>query len=302
MNPEPTPAPPGGRTGTAPVPALALHDAALGFGPRTLWSGLDLAVEPGEFIAVLGPNGSGKSSLLKVLLGLQPLSHGRAEAGGRPVRAGNDRVGYIPQQKMLDPGVMVRGRDMVGFGLDGHRYGIGLRGRRRRRERVDAALAEVGASAFAERPMGVLSGGEQQRLRVAQALCGDPAALLCDEPLLSLDLANQQMVAQLIDRRRHEAGTAVLFVTHEVNPILPMVDRVLYIVDGRFVIGTPDEVLTSEVLTDLYRTPVDVLRVRGRVVVVGAAGTPLDPYCQASPLAPDAAGGLPGPAGEAVLR
>src|SRR5690625_2795615 len=185
MNPAPTAAPsagPGRGTGTDPAPALALHGAALGFGPRTLWSGLDLEVEPGEFIAVLGPNGSGKSSLLKVLLGLQPLSRGHAEAGGRPVRAGNDRVGYIPQQRMIDPGTTVRGRDMVGFGLDGHRYGIGLRGRKRRRDRVDAALAEVEAQPFADRPMGVLSGGEQQRLRVAQALCGDPAALLCDEP------------------------------------------------------------------------------------------------------------------------
>ncbi|WP_182357919.1 metal ABC transporter ATP-binding protein [Tomitella gaofuii] len=276
-----------GLTAPHPAPALALRGAALGFGDRTLWSGLDLTVRPGEFIAVLGPNGSGKSSLLKVLLGLQPLSHGAAEVAGRAVRTGNDRVGYIPQQKMIDPGTTVRGRDMVGFGLDGHRFGVGLRGRHRRRERVDAALAEVGASAYADRPMGVLSGGEQQRLRVAQALCGDPAVLLCDEPLLSLDLANQQTVARLIDRRRHDAGTAVLFVTHEVNPILPMVDRVLYIVDGRFAVGTPDEVLTSEVLTDLYRTPVDVLRVHGRVVVVGAADAPLDPHCQASPLAPD---------------
>ncbi len=279
---------------TRDATAVLLRDAALGFGDRTLWSGLDLEVRGGEFIAVLGPNGSGKSSLLKVLLGLQPLSRGRAEVAGRPVRTGNDRVGYIPQQKMIDPGTTVRGRDLVGFGLDGHRYGLGLRHRRDRRSRVDAALAEVGAEHYADRPMGVLSGGEQQRLRVAQALCGDPAVLLCDEPLLSLDLANQRMVAQLIDRRRHAADTAVLFVTHEVNPILPMVDRVLYIVDGRFVVGTPDEVLTSEVLTDLYRTPVDVLRVRGRVVVVGAGGE-LDPHCQASPLAPDPPPGFPAP-------
>ncbi|GAA4819926.1 metal ABC transporter ATP-binding protein [Tomitella cavernea] len=291
-----------GRTAPQPAPALALRGAALGFGDRTLWSGLDLTVRPGEFIAVLGPNGSGKSSLLKVLLGLQPLSHGEAEVAGRAVRTGNDRVGYIPQQKLIDPDTTVRGRDMVGFGLDGHRFGVGLRGRRRRRERVYAALAEVGAGAYADRPMGVLSGGEQQRLRVAQALCGDPAVLLCDEPLLSLDLANQQTVARLIDRRRHDAGTAVLFVTHEVNPILPMVDRVLYIVDGRFAVGTPDEVLTSEALTDLYRTPVDVLRVHGRVVVVGAAGAPLDPHCQASPLAPDGSAGRTVTGGTAVPR
>lgn len=270
-------------SGPETLPAIHLEDAALGFGARTLWSGLDLTVRPGEFLAVLGPNGSGKTSLLKVLLGLQPLSAGRATVAGKPVRSGNDRVGYIPQQKTLDAGTTLRGRDLVEFGLDGHHWGLGLRGRKARRAAVDAALAAVGATRFANSPVGVLSGGEQQRLRVAQSLVGDPAVLLCDEPLLSLDLANQQMVAQLIDNRRHSAETAVLFVTHEINPILPMVDRVLYIVNGRFIVGTPDEVLTSEVLSDLYQTQVDVLRVRNRVIVVGAHDQ-LDATCQTSPM------------------
>src|SRR5207244_9745506 len=110
----------------------------------------------------------------------------------------------------------------------------------------------------------------QQRLRVAQALVGEPEVLLCDEPLLSLDLAHQRMVSELIAEQCHTRQTAVLFVTHEINPILPLVDRVLYLVDGRFRIGTPDEVMTSDVLSELYRTDVDVLRVRGRLVVVGA--------------------------------
>ena len=136
--------------------------------------------------------------------------------------------------------------------------------------RVASAISHVGATRYAKQPVGRLSGGEQQRLRVAQALVGDPAVLLCDEPLLSLDLAHQRTVTRLIDDRRRAADTAVLFVTHEINPILPLVDRVLYLVDGRFRVGPPDEVMTSEVLSTLYRTDVDVLRVRGRVVVVGA--------------------------------
>jgi zinc/manganese transport system ATP-binding protein len=117
--------------------------------------------------------------------------------------------------------------------------------------------------------VGNLSGGEQQRLRVAQALAGDPALLLCDEPLLSLDLQHQRGVSELIDRRRREHDSAVVFVTHDVNPVLGMVDRVLYLAGGRFREGTPDDVLRSEVLTDLYGTPVDVIRSRGRIVVVG---------------------------------
>jgi zinc/manganese transport system ATP-binding protein len=244
-----------------------------------LWDGLDLSVEPGEFVAVLGPNGSGKTTLLKVLLGQRELSDGSARINGEPVGrgvAGSAGVGYVPQQKNFEVDLPLRGRDLVGLGLDGHRLGPRLRARAARRAKVDAALAAVGANGYATMPVGRLSGGEQQRLRVAQAMVGDPSVLLCDEPLLSLDLANQRLVSTLIDRRRLDAGSAVLFVTHEINPILPMVDRVLYLVDGQFRIGTPEQVMTSEVLSELYRTQVDVLRVRDRLVVLGADDGPAD--------------------------
>ncbi|HVL83472.1 MAG TPA: metal ABC transporter ATP-binding protein [Pseudonocardia sp.] len=260
-------APNGTRGGPA---AVSLRDARLDVGDRTLWTGLDLDVAPGEFVAVLGPNGSGKTSLMRVLLGLLPLSAGKVLVAGRAPRRGSPTIGYVPQQKTLDPDLPLRGRDLVGLGLDGHRLGLGLTGRRRRRARVDAALAAVGGAGYADAPVGRLSGGEQQRLRVAQALVGDPAVLLCDEPLLSLDLSHQRVVTRLIDERRRTADTAVLFVTHEINPVLPLVDRVLYLVDGRFRAGPTEEVMTSEVLSELYRTDVDVLRVRDRLVVVGA--------------------------------
>ena len=279
--------------GAEQAPAVALRGAAVERGPRRLWSELDLDVAPGEFIAVLGPNGSGKTTLLTVLLGLLPLAAGEVRVAGRRPQRGSSRVGYVPQQKTLDPSVPLRGRDFVGLGLDGHRFGPVLGHRRaERRDRVADALHQVGADAWADAPVGRLSGGEQQRLRVAQALVGDPDLLLCDEPLLSLDLAHQGIVVDLVDRRRREHDTAVIFVTHEINPILPVVDRVLYLVDGRFRIGTPDEVMTSETLSELYRTPVDVVRVRDRIVVVGhehssvhRSGVADDPVPAASTLA-----------------
>lgn len=243
-------------------PAIEITDASLRFGDRTLWSRLTLSVQPGEFIAVLGPNGSGKTSLLKVLLGLQRLT-------GGSVRLDRDAVGYIPQQGAAEAALAVRGVDLVGLGLDGGRWGVGLRGLRERRRRVAAAVEAVDAGSFARKPFGQLSGGEQQRIRVAQALVGEPSVLLCDEPLLSLDIAHQRTVGELIDTRRRTANTAVLFVTHEINPILSYVDRVLYLVDGRFTIGAPEEVMTSAVLSQLYGTDVRVVTLDGQIHVAG---------------------------------
>ncbi|WP_204801530.1 metal ABC transporter ATP-binding protein [Mycobacterium riyadhense] len=248
--------------------AVALTGARLAFGDRVLWDHLDLSVSPGEFIAVLGPNGTGKSSLLKVLLGQLPLSAGLAVVTGR--------IGFVPQHHPIDREVMLRGRDLVQLGVDGCRWGatpLRLVGRAGRREAVRLALRQVNGEHLADVRVGLMSGGELQRMRVAQALAGDPTLLLCDEPLLTLDPANANLVAPLIDRRRREAGTAVIVVTHEVNPILPYVDRVLYLVDGRFRIGSVEQVMTSETLSALYRSDIQVVKVvkddRARYVVVG---------------------------------
>ena len=249
-------------------PVLAISDASLHRGDRELWSGLDLTVEPGEFIAVLGPSGSGKTTLLRSILGLRPLSSGTIRVAGEPVHRGNSRIGYIPQQRSLAPDTSMRARDLVALGVQGSRFGLPIP-HRGDRAKVDRLLEAVGASHFADRRVGLLSGGEQQRLRVGQALADEPALLLCDEPLSNLDLANQVAVTDIIDRQRREREAAVLFVTHDINPILGRVDRILYIAGGRFLLGTPDEVLQTRVLTDLYGTPVFVLRAGDRLVVVG---------------------------------
>lgn len=250
------------------TPAASLEGASLSFGRRVLWHDLDLQINPGEFFAVLGPNGSGKTSLMRVLLGLQPLSSGTARVNGRPVARGSRDIGYIPQQKSFANHTPLRARDLVGLGVDGHRWGVRL-GRRGFRRRVDELLEQVGASSYADAPVGRLSGGEQQRLRAAQALASDPKVLLCDEPLLSLDLHHQQAISSLINRQCHVHGSAVVFVTHEINPIVDYVDRVLYLAGGQFRVGTPEEVMTTEVLSSMYNSHVEVIHNEGRIVVVG---------------------------------
>lgn len=255
-----------------PHEIVNLTQARLAFGERVLWDELDLIVRAGEFVAVLGPNGTGKTSLFKVLLGQLPLSSGTVAVEGRPVTTGSERIGYVPQHRSVDQGLSLRGSDLVALGYDGHRWGMagwGRAARSAKREAVRRALAQVNGSHLSHVPVGVMSGGELQRMRVAQALATDPALLLCDEPLLNLDPANAQLVCALIDRRRKEADTAVLFVTHEVDPVLPYVDRLIYLVDGRFRIGTVAEVMTSETLSELYRAPIEVVKVGGRYIVVG---------------------------------
>ncbi|HJT93137.1 MAG TPA: metal ABC transporter ATP-binding protein [Mycobacterium sp.] len=247
-----------------------LIGARLAFGDRVLWDHLDLTVRAGEFVAVLGPNGTGKTSLLKVLLGQQSLTGGTVTVAGERVAKGSERIGYVPQHRSLDRGLTLRGQDLVGLGYDGHRWGVtGVRDRSTKRAAVSKALDQVNGEHLAGVPVGVMSGGELQRVRIAQALAADPVLLLCDEPLLNLDPANARLVSALIDQRRREAGTAVLFVTHEVNPVLPYVDRVLYLVDGRFRVGAVEEVMTSATLSELYRADIQVVKVGARYVVVG---------------------------------
>lgn len=255
----------------AGTPAVSLRGACVEFGDRTLWNGLDLDVQPGEFIAVLGPNGSGKTTLLKVLLGMQQLTHGTVQIAGKPVGHGSTDVGVIPQQRPLPEGTPLRARDLVAQGIDGTRWGPRWLDPQRKAQAavVDHLLEEVGATEYADRPVWMLSGGEQQRLRAAQALATNPALLLCDEPLLSLDVAHQEDITALIAGAAKKQNSAVLFVTHEINPVLPHVDRVLYLAGGRFRIGTPDEVITSESLSELFGRKVDVVRVGDRVAILG---------------------------------
>ena len=246
-------------------------DATAVLSGRTVWSKVNATVEAGEFVAVLGPNGVGKSTLLKAILGLVPLAHGEVI---RPERAA---IGYLPQRRSFEESVRIRGIDVVRLGLDGHRWGLPLPGRRGRTAaaRVAEVIQLVGASDYARRPIGQVSGGEQQRLLIAQALARGPRLLLLDEPLDSLDLTNQAAIAALIGRVCREHGVAVMIVAHDVNPLLSNVDRVVYLGRGGAVSGPPGEVITSATLSELYRTPIEVLTTSdGRLVVVGQPEAP----------------------------
>ena len=254
-------------------PIVHVQRAQARIAGNAIWSDVNLEVSAGEFVAILGPNGSGKTTLLRVLLGELGLTAGRASVLGRSPGSANREIGYLPQRRHFDAGVRVRGIDLVRLGLDGTRWGLPLR--RSGNARVTEAIDLVGAGEYAARPIGQLSGGEQQRLLIAQALVGRPRLLILDEPLDSLDLPNQTAVAALLARISHQQNVTVLLVAHDVNPLLHYLDKVVYFGAGHAAVGTPSEVITAPTLSRLYGVAIEVLcTADGRLVVVGLPEAP----------------------------
>jgi zinc/manganese transport system ATP-binding protein len=268
---------------------LEIQEVDVRLSGRRVLDGVSFNIAPGEFTGLIGSNGAGKTTLFRVILGLQGTSAGRVWIGAptRPGRTkdrshtyrsrpqGRHLIGYVPQKFLLDPDLPLRARDLVGLGLDAHRLGV-PRPSRARRALVDEMLAAVDARPFADTRVGRLSGGEQQRILIAHALIARPHLLLLDEPLANLDLRSAHDVVALLARIARDQEIAVLISAHEINPLLGVLDRIVYLAAGRAVSGTTDEVIRADVLSKLYGHHVDVLNVHGRVLIVAGAGEETD--------------------------
>ena len=247
---------------------LRLDGIGVSLGGRQVLSDVSFTIRKGEFTGLIGPNGAGKTTLLRVILGLQEPSSGRVLIDGGPRQKSNkNSIGYVPQKLVIDPDMPMRARDVVSLGLDGHRLGFGFPSRRRR-DLVNKTLCDVGAEKYADARVGELSGGEQQRVLIAHALISQPKLLLLDEPLANLDLKSEQEIVAVLGELAREHGISVLLSAHDMNPLLGVMDRIVYVANGRVATGSTDEVVTSEGLTRLYGHHVDVVRVHDRVLVV----------------------------------
>jgi zinc/manganese transport system ATP-binding protein len=251
---------------------VTANNLASGYGDTSIWKDATFSIRKGEFVGVLGPNGAGKTTLFRLLLGLaQPKSGLLSIFGGLPKR-GDQRIGYVPQRHSVDPEIGIEALEIVRLVSCGCRWGFDFPADAKR-ERAEAlkALRDVGAEGLAHRPLGQLSGGELQRVFLAQALAGNPELLLLDEPLANLDIRREGEMVQLIKDVVQSRGVTVLLIAHNINPLLPVLDRAMYIANGRIAIGQPGDVLNSESLSKLYDAPIEVLRdSRGRIAIIGA--------------------------------
>jgi zinc/manganese transport system ATP-binding protein len=258
---------------------LLLDGVSVRLSGRTILDRVGFQIAPGEFTGLIGSNGAGKTTLFRVILGLQAASAGRVLFGGPAHPHGHGRrhrrIGYVPQKFMFDPDVPLRARDLVSLGIDAQRLGVPLPSRSRR-ALVEEMLHAVDAERFADTRVGKLSGGEQQRVLIAHALIARPRLLLLDEPLANLDLGSAHEVVTLLARIAREQEVAVLISAHEINPLLPVMDRIVYLAAGRAISGTAEEVVRADVLSGLYGHHVDVLHVHGRVLIVAGAGEDTD--------------------------
>ena len=247
---------------------LRLDGIGVRLGGRQVLSDVSFTIRKGEFTGLIGPNGAGKTTLLRVILGLQEPSSGQVLIDGEPRQKSNkSSIGYVPQKLVIDPDMPLRARDVVSLGLDGHRLGFGFPSRQRR-DLIDKTLCDVGAEKYADARVGELSGGEQQRVLIAHALISRPKLLLLDEPLANLDLKSEQEIVAVLGKLAREHEISVLLSAHDMNPLLSVMYRIVYVANGRVATGSTDEVVTSEGLSRLYGHHVDVVRVHDRVLVV----------------------------------
>ncbi len=254
----------------ASQPLLEVRGATVSIDGRDILRDVNFSINHGEFTGLIGSNGAGKTTLFRVILGLQRQATGSVLVHGEPITRANRSIGYVPQKVLFDPDLPIRARDLVALGADGHRYGLGRRPRVLHAA-VDEMLDAVDAGSFADRRVGGLSGGEQQRVLVAHALISRPELLLLDEPLANLDPGSVEEIIALLHRVSQRQRVAILLSAHEMNPLLPVMDRVVYVANGHVASGTTDEVVRPSVLSALYGHHVDVLRVHGRVLVVATA-------------------------------
>jgi zinc/manganese transport system ATP-binding protein len=248
---------------------ITAEHAVAGYQDKTVWSDASFDIDRGEFVAIIGPNGAGKTTLFRLLLGLQQPVSGTIKIFNAPPKRGNTQIGYVPQRHTIDSETNIESLELVRLGFSGKQWGFNLFSQKDRKAAFDA-LEAVGARELAHRSLSTLSGGELQRIFLAESLVSNPDILLLDEPLSNLDMRREKELLQLVNNVVRSRNVTALLIAHNINPLLPFLDKVVYIANGKLATGKPKEVLTSESLTALYGVPIEVLNdSKGNIAIIG---------------------------------
>jgi zinc/manganese transport system ATP-binding protein len=259
-------------------PALQITDLRLTLGGNEILSGVNAEIQAGEFVGIFGPNGAGKTTLVRAIVGTLRPSTGSLRIFGELPGKASHAIGYMPQGNSGLEMTALSARSLVEAVCRGEAWGVPWSSRETRKE-VERVLELSGAAEHADRPFAVLSGGERQRVMLAQALLGQPKILVLDEPLASLDPRNQALLIESVAQVQRLTKATVLFVAHDMNPLLRVMDRVLYMAGGGAILGHLDDVVNSESLSRLYGFPIEVVRAGERVFVVSREGNVTELAC-----------------------
>lgn len=246
---------------------IATDHLTFGYDHIPIIKNMTIEIKKGEFIGILGPNGSGKSTFLRTILGMIKPFSGKISVLNTAPSYGNSHIGYMPQMRSHIPLINLTSRTLLHATLDGLSYGIPTLNTAKKNE-IQKILELVGSESYADRPFKQLSGGERQRIYLAQALLNQPSILLLDEPLSNLDPKYQQLFMSLLNKIRKNLSITILFTAHDPNPLLNIMDRVLFFANGQTAIGNVDEIITSKTLSTLYGTPIEVVRFKERLFVL----------------------------------
>ena len=242
-------------------PLVTFDHATLGYGRNVVLRDLSFVIQEGDFLGLVGPNGSGKTTVLRALLGTHP------PLAGSVTRAPGLRFGYVPQRDQVDYDYPLTAVDVVLMGRY-DRIGLGRRPSSKDRAKAMEALEQVGIPELAGEHLKNLSGGQRQRTLIARALVGEPNVLVLDEPTNGMDLVSTTQILGLVRDLHERSGLTVLMVSHALNEVANYVERIALVIASGFRIGSTAEIMTEEVLSDIYGIPVEVEALGGHRIVI----------------------------------
>lgn len=246
---------------------ISMKNLTLGFKKKQIFNNFNAEINSGDFVGIFGPNGAGKSTLLRAILGLIKPIQGQINIFNQPAQRGNPNIGYVCQFRQFARANQLSARSYLQAVHHGFHWGLPHQSSLQTTQ-IEEVIHLTNLQDFIDQPYLQLSGGERQRVALAEALLNKPQILLLDEPLSGLDPGQQEKMVKLILTIQQQLNITVLFTAHDINPLLGVMNRVLYLAHGRAAIGSVEDIVNSEKLSWLYDSPIEIIRHQQHLFVI----------------------------------